>query len=51
MPGDCVASNTEEENRPALEQMRTVLKADTRPSDALDLASLGRTRGDGRGER
>jgi nicotinamidase-related amidase len=32
VPGDCVASNTEEENRHALEQMAKVLKADTRPS-------------------
>jgi nicotinamidase-related amidase len=32
VPEDCVASNTEEENRHALMQMRTVLKADTRPS-------------------
>ena len=40
-PRDCVASNTEEENRYALEQMRKVLKADTRPSDELDLAAMG----------
>ena len=33
VPSDCVASNTEEENRHALEQMRVVLKADVRPSD------------------
>src|SRR5262245_16692834 len=31
VPADCVASNTEEENRHALEQMRKVLKADIRP--------------------
>src|SRR5687768_295803 len=30
VPSDCVASNTEEENRYALEQMRVVLKADVR---------------------
>ncbi|MEJ7639638.1 MAG: isochorismatase family protein [Singulisphaera sp.] len=36
VPGDCVASNTEELNRAALEQMHLVLKADTRPSDELD---------------
>ena len=35
VPGDCVASNTEEENRHALEQMAKVLKADTRPSAEL----------------
>lgn len=32
VPADCVASNTPEENEYALEQMRKVLKADTRPS-------------------
>ena len=42
VPGDCVASNTEEENRVALEQMRTVLKADTGPSAGLDFTRLGR---------
>ncbi|MDB5351851.1 MAG: isochorismatase hydrolase [Planctomycetota bacterium] len=40
VPSDCVASNTEEENRHALDQMRKVLKADTRPSTELDLDSL-----------
>ena len=35
VPGDCVASNTEEENRHALEQMGKVLKADIRPSAEL----------------
>jgi nicotinamidase-related amidase len=44
VPSDCVASNTEEDNRHALEQMRTVLKADIRPSDALDLEELRRSR-------
>jgi nicotinamidase-related amidase len=42
VPADCVASNTEEENRNALEQMAKVLKADTRPSEELDFAELGR---------
>jgi nicotinamidase-related amidase len=42
VPCDCVASNTEEENRVALEQMRTVLKAETGPSAELDFARLGR---------
>jgi nicotinamidase-related amidase len=40
VPRDCVASNTEEENRLALEQMEQVLKADVRPSDELDLSEL-----------
>src|SRR6185437_11412781 len=44
VPADCVASNTEEENRHALEQMRKVLKADIRPSDELRLEELGRRR-------
>src|SRR5436305_8912595 len=43
VPSDCVASNTEEENRYALEQMRKVLKADTRPSTELSLKAQGRT--------
>lgn len=41
VPSDCVASNTEEENRYALDQMRKVLKADTRLSTEL-LQSLAR---------
>ena len=40
VPRDCVASNTEELNRDALEQMRLVLKADTRTSDEIDLAAM-----------
>ena len=40
VPADCVASNSEEENRHALEQMRTVLKADITPSTDLDLSRL-----------
>ncbi len=40
VPCDCVASNTEEENRYALDQMRKVLKADTRPSTELMLQTL-----------
>ena len=39
-PSDCVASNTEEENRYALDQMRKVLKADTRPSAELSFDAL-----------
>lgn len=40
VPSDCVASNEEADNRYALDHMRTVLKADTRPSDEIDLARL-----------
>ena len=40
VPVDCVASNTEEENRHALEQMETVLKADTTISSELDLQKI-----------
>jgi nicotinamidase-related amidase len=40
VPCDAVASNTEEENRHALEQIRKVLKADVRPTAELDLEAL-----------
>lgn len=40
VPGDCVVSNTREENDYALDQMHTVTKADIRPSTARDLAAL-----------
>ena len=40
VPEDCVVSNTAEENRYALKQMQTVLKADTSPSSELDLKAL-----------
>lgn len=40
VPSDCVASNTDEENRYALAQMKQVLKADTRPLAELSLAKL-----------
>jgi nicotinamidase-related amidase len=36
VPSDCVASNTEEENRTALAQMQKILKADIRPSVELN---------------
>lgn len=36
IPCDCVASGSEEENNYALEQMRKLLKADTRPSTEID---------------
>lgn len=40
VPADCVASNTEEENRHSLDQMARVLKADTTSSTDLDLQAL-----------
>jgi nicotinamidase-related amidase len=42
VPRDCVASNTVDENNYALEQIRTVLKADVRPSTELSLEALVR---------
>ena len=39
VPADCIASNTPEENEYALKQMRTVLKADVRPSIEITFAS------------
>jgi len=40
VPSDCVASNTTEENDYALEQMRKILKADTRPAKEIELNEL-----------
>ena len=40
VPSDCVVSETEAENKYALEQMAKVLKADTRPAMELDLKKL-----------
>lgn len=40
VPADCIASNTEQENRAALEEMAKVLKADTRNAAELDLEKL-----------
>lgn len=40
VPADCAVSNTAEENRYALEQMRDVLKADITESDQLELRKL-----------
>ena len=37
IPEDCIASNTVKENNNALELMKKVLKADTKPSTELDL--------------
>ncbi|HEY7152489.1 MAG TPA: isochorismatase family cysteine hydrolase [Gemmataceae bacterium] len=45
VPCDCVASNTEEENRYALDQMGKVLKADTRPSTELSFPAFARKKG------
>ena len=42
VPSDCVASNTEDKNRYALEQMSNVLKADTRHSSELSFEALKR---------
>jgi nicotinamidase-related amidase len=38
VPSDCIVSNTAEENEYALRQMKTVLKADVRPSRELAFA-------------
>jgi nicotinamidase-related amidase len=40
VPRDCVAARTPADGRRALAQMRRVLRADTRPSAALDLDAL-----------
>jgi nicotinamidase-related amidase len=48
VPADCVASRTAEENATALHQMHTLLRADIRPSTALDLTQLIRTCGEER---
>jgi nicotinamidase-related amidase len=42
VPEDCVASNTEDENRAALVQMEKVLKADIQSSTDLDLEAVVR---------
>jgi len=42
VPQDCVASSTAEANSTALEQMRAVLKADTRPSAEILFRELRR---------
>jgi len=42
VPADCVASQDPDENRHALAHMQRVLKADIRPSTALDLHALQR---------
>ena len=40
VPADCTVSNTADENRYALEQMRDVLKADIKDSDQIELRKL-----------
>lgn len=40
VPSDCVVSETQAENKYALDQMAKVLKADTRPSHQLNLEKL-----------
>jgi len=40
VPSDCVASNSAEETENSLRQMKTVLKADIRPSAAIELSVL-----------
>ena len=51
IPADCVASNDPEENRHSLEKMRTLLKADIRPSTEIDLEEVKhRSRQDPDGE-
>lgn len=42
IPRDCCVSNTPAENAGALELMRKFLKADTRPSDEITFARVGR---------
>jgi nicotinamidase-related amidase len=42
VPEDCVSARSPERSARALEQMRDVLKADTTPSERLDLAALAR---------
>jgi nicotinamidase-related amidase len=48
VPSDCVASNSEEENRYALEQMRLVLKADVRPAKEVSFETLASPAGPSR---
>ncbi len=42
VPPDCVASNTREENRHAIQEMRTILKADVRDSSEIVFAHAGK---------
>ncbi len=45
IPRDCIASASEAENNNALEQMRKVLSADTRPLTEIDFTGLNRSNG------
>jgi len=47
VPADCVASNTAEETEYSLEQMKNILKADIRPSPAIELRVLKERLADG----
>jgi nicotinamidase-related amidase len=40
VPPDCVASNTLEENRHAIDEMRTILKADVRPAEEIGFNTI-----------
>ena len=42
VPSDCIVSNTKEDNDYALRQMQTVMKADIRNAEELDLGELAR---------
>jgi nicotinamidase-related amidase len=42
VPADCIASNTPNDNRYALQHIQTVLRGDIRPLDALDWQALQR---------
>ena len=47
VPQDCIASETEADNRHAIAYMAKVLKADTRPSSEIDLKAMARQKLDG----
>jgi hypothetical protein len=42
VPRDCTVSNTRAENSSALRQMKSIMKADIRPSRSLNLVRLER---------
>lgn len=46
VPADCIASNSAEDNNHALDLMKTVLKADIRPSTELDFDELKQASGE-----
>ena len=47
VPADCTASNTQKENRQALQLMKEYLKADVRPSNKITLRRRKPARGKG----